>query len=65
MAILALANNVEDMKKRLGNMVVGFSKTGEPLTADDFVSLVFSVFLTDHTLEKIDFSKMYTLFNRG
>lgn len=38
MAILALATDVEDMKKRLGNIVVAFSKTGEPLTAEDFVS---------------------------
>lgn len=36
MAILALSTNVEDMKRRLGNIVVGFSKSGEPLTADDF-----------------------------
>ncbi|KAJ8674099.1 hypothetical protein QAD02_005361 [Eretmocerus hayati] len=36
MAILALATSVEDMKRRLGNMVVAFSKRGEPLTADDF-----------------------------
>ncbi|CAB0035950.1 unnamed protein product [Trichogramma brassicae] len=36
MAILALATDVEDMKRRLGNMVVAFSNSGEPLTADDF-----------------------------
>lgn len=36
MAILALAKNVEDLKQRLGNIVVGFSKSGEPLTAEDF-----------------------------
>ncbi|XP_014475137.1 PREDICTED: C-1-tetrahydrofolate synthase, cytoplasmic isoform X2 [Dinoponera quadriceps] len=36
MAILALSTDAEDMKKRLGNIVVGFSKNGEPLTADDF-----------------------------
>ncbi|XP_046750821.1 C-1-tetrahydrofolate synthase, cytoplasmic isoform X2 [Diprion similis] len=36
MAILALSTNVEDMKNRLANIVVGFSKSGEPLTADDF-----------------------------
>ncbi|XP_070513469.1 C-1-tetrahydrofolate synthase, cytoplasmic isoform X1 [Cardiocondyla obscurior] len=36
MAILALSTNVEDMKKRLGDIVVGFSKSGEPLTAEDF-----------------------------
>lgn len=36
MAILALSTNVEDMKTRLGNIVVGFNKSGEPLTAEDF-----------------------------
>ncbi|XP_053984468.1 C-1-tetrahydrofolate synthase, cytoplasmic [Hylaeus volcanicus] len=36
MAILALATSVEDMKQRLGNMVVAFNKNGEPLTAEDF-----------------------------
>ncbi|GAB1868328.1 C-1-tetrahydrofolate synthase, cytoplasmic [Camponotus japonicus] len=36
MAILALSTNVEDMKSRLGNIVVGFNKSGEPLTAEDF-----------------------------
>lgn len=39
MAILALATSVEDMKTRLANLVVGFSKSGVPLTADDFVSI--------------------------
>ncbi|XP_012216703.2 C-1-tetrahydrofolate synthase, cytoplasmic [Linepithema humile] len=36
MAILALSTSIEDMKTRLSNIVVGFSKSGEPLTADDF-----------------------------
>ncbi|KAL6432560.1 hypothetical protein ACFW04_006850 [Cataglyphis niger] len=36
MAILALSTDVEDMKSRLGNIVVGFNKSGEPLTAEDF-----------------------------
>ncbi|KAG5322047.1 C1TC protein, partial [Acromyrmex heyeri] len=36
MAILALSTNAEDMKRRLGNIVIGFSKSGEPLTAEDF-----------------------------
>ncbi|XP_076166528.1 pug C-1-tetrahydrofolate synthase, cytoplasmic isoform X2 [Ptiloglossa arizonensis] len=36
MAILALATSVEDMKQRLGNIVVAFNKNGEPLTAEDF-----------------------------
>lgn len=40
MAILALSTSAEDMKKRLGNIVIGFSKSGEPLTAEDFVSII-------------------------
>ncbi|KAK9310010.1 hypothetical protein QLX08_000493 [Tetragonisca angustula] len=36
MAILALSTSVDDMKQRLGNIVVAFNKNGEPLTAEDF-----------------------------
>lgn len=35
MAVLALATSLEDMRERLGRMVVGTSKAGEPITADD------------------------------
>lgn len=35
MAVLALANDLKDMKERLGKMVVATSKGGEPITADD------------------------------
>jgi len=35
MAILALTNSLEDMRERLGRMVVGSSRAGEPVTADD------------------------------
>lgn len=35
MAILALSNNLEDMRERLGRMVVASSKSGDPITADD------------------------------
>ncbi len=35
MAILALAVNLEDMRERLGRMVIGSNKSGEPITADD------------------------------
>lgn len=35
MAILALTNNLADLKERLGKMVVGSSFEGEPVTADD------------------------------
>lgn len=40
MAILALSTSAEDMKERLGNIVIGFSKSGEPLTAEDLVSII-------------------------
>ena len=35
MAILALASSLADMKERLSKMVVAFSRTGVPITADD------------------------------
>lgn len=35
MAILALGNNVDDIKERLANMVVALDKKGNPVTADD------------------------------
>uniref|UniRef100_A0AAY5EVE5 formate--tetrahydrofolate ligase n=1 Tax=Electrophorus electricus TaxID=8005 RepID=A0AAY5EVE5_ELEEL len=37
MAILALADGLADMKARLGRMVVGSSRSGQPVTADDLV----------------------------
>lgn len=35
MAILALSSDLEDMRERLGRMVVATSKRGEPVTCDD------------------------------
>ena len=35
MAVLALAKDLPDLREKLGNMVVGYSKSGEPITADD------------------------------
>ena len=35
MAILALTTSLADMRERLGNMVIGTSKAGVPVTADD------------------------------
>lgn len=35
MAILALSNDLADMRERLGRMVVATSKSGEPITCDD------------------------------
>lgn len=37
MAILALTDGLADMKTRLGRMVVGSSRSGQPLMADDLV----------------------------
>ena len=34
MAILALATSVEDMRARMGRIVVGYNKAGEPVTAE-------------------------------
>ncbi|KAG9244498.1 C-1-tetrahydrofolate synthase-like protein [Calycina marina] len=35
MAILALSNDLNDMRERLGRMVIGSSKNGDPVTCDD------------------------------
>lgn len=35
MAILALSNSLQDMRERLGRMVIGSSRSGVPITADD------------------------------
>ncbi len=33
MAIFCLASSLEDLKRRLGNIIIGFNKDGEPVTA--------------------------------
>ena len=35
MAVLALTTSLADMREKLGNMVIGMSRAGEPITADD------------------------------
>jgi formyltetrahydrofolate synthetase len=35
MAILALTTSLEDMRERLGRIVIGMSRSGAPVTADD------------------------------
>ena len=35
MAILALSSDLNDMRERLGRMVIGFSRQGDPVTCDD------------------------------
>lgn len=39
MAILALTTGLQDMRERLGQMVVGTSKAGVQVTADDLVRI--------------------------
>ena len=34
MAVLALANSLKDLRERLGRIVVGYTKSGEPVTAE-------------------------------
>lgn len=34
MAVLALATDLKDMRERLGRMVIGTSKKGEPITGE-------------------------------
>ncbi|XP_048732585.1 C-1-tetrahydrofolate synthase, cytoplasmic-like isoform X1 [Ostrea edulis] len=48
MAILALTTGLQDMRERLGKMVVGTSKAGVPVTADDLgVSGALAVLMKD------------------
>ena len=35
MAILCLANNLQDLKERLGKIIIGYNVSGEPVTAKD------------------------------
>lgn len=45
MAILALSKNMDDMKERLGKIVIGNDNNGNPVTADDLVSKPFIIWL--------------------
>ena len=35
MAVLALCTDLKDMREKLGNIVIGYSHSGETVTADD------------------------------
>ena len=35
MAVLALTTGLQDMREKLGNMVIGMSRSGDPVTAED------------------------------
>ncbi|OMJ09957.1 C-1-tetrahydrofolate synthase, cytoplasmic [Smittium culicis] len=48
MAVLALSNDLQDMKDRLGKMIFGYSKAGLPLCADDLgITGALSVLMKD------------------
>lgn len=48
MAILALTTSLADMKERIGRIVIGNSKSGDPVTADDLgVTGALAVLLKD------------------
>ncbi len=48
MAVLALATSIHDLRARLGRMVVAFSRSGEPITAEDLnVAGALTVLLKD------------------
>ena len=48
MAVLALARDLQDMRNKLGAMVVGYSRAGVPITADDLgVSGALTVLMKD------------------
>lgn len=56
MAILALADSLEDMKNRLASMVVGTSRSGQPVTTEDLVCVTLWSFSnpgTGHLLNPI------------
>ena len=42
MAVLALSRDLVDMRERLGRMVVGSNKQGEPITADDLGAVSYT-----------------------
>jgi methylenetetrahydrofolate dehydrogenase (NADP+)/methenyltetrahydrofolate cyclohydrolase/formyltetrahydrofolate synthetase len=45
MACLALANDLQDLKDRMGNMVIGSSNDKVPITADDLGFLKILILL--------------------
>lgn len=54
MAVLALTTSLADMRERLSKMVVASDTSGNPVTADDLVSL--SAYYMDWE-EKVDYFK--------
>ena len=60
MAVLALSTGIDDLKTRLGNIVVGFSKSGVPLTAEDFVSFKILKILKMNQYRKFTHMKSFS-----
>ena len=50
MALLALSSDLEDMRSRLGRMVVGFTGGGEPVTARDIGAVGSAMALLRHAI---------------
>ncbi len=54
MAILALTTSLQDMRQRLGKMVIGTSRSGEAITADDLgVSGALAVLMKDAVMPNL------------
>ncbi|NQT30103.1 MAG: formate--tetrahydrofolate ligase [Candidatus Saganbacteria bacterium] len=51
MAILCLSKNVEDMKKRLGEIIIAYDKTGKPIHASDIAAQGAMALLLWHALK--------------
>ena len=66
MAVLALTTDLQDMRERLGNMVVATSKQGDPITADDIgVGGALTVLMKDaikpNLMQKLEVCKYFRL----
>ena len=40
MAVFCLASNIEDLQKRIGNIVIGYTRSNEPVRAEQLLSLI-------------------------
>lgn len=53
MAVLALTSSLEDMRERLAKMVVATSRSGEPITTEDLVSVLLSDFSVNWSVRSV------------
>jgi formyltetrahydrofolate synthetase len=54
MAVLALTNSLEEMREQLGKMVIGLSKKGEAITAEDLgVAGALTVLMKDTVMPNL------------